>query len=107
MAEESAISAALRRCLFIVQIDVPEIFQNNSTNTPRLKRVFYANRLYATAGISQYRLINVAPSPVRRPHRGGQQGGVYRKSWYVSTHGRACDKIRSSSGELVAITVIL
>ena len=63
MVEKSVISVALRRRLFIVQIDVPEcapnIFQNYSTNTPRLKRVFYVTRLYAAAGIGRYRLINV------------------------------------------------
>ena len=66
MVEKSAISATLRRRLFIVLIDVPwtapKIFQNHSTNIPRLKRVFYVTRFYAAAGISRYGLINVAPT---------------------------------------------
>ena len=44
----------------------PNIFQNHSTqdftNTPRLKREFYVTCLYAEAGISRYRLVNVAPN---------------------------------------------
>ena len=39
----------------------PGIFQNHSTNTPQLKRVFYVTHSYAAAGMSRYRLINVAP----------------------------------------------
>ena len=65
MMEKSAISVALRRRLVVDQIDVPwtapKKFQHYSTNTPRLKRVFYVTRSYAAAGISRYRLINVAP----------------------------------------------
>ena len=68
MAEESVISAALRRRLFIVQIDVPWtasiFFQNYSTNMPRLEQVFYVTRLYAAADISRYRLINVVRTSV-------------------------------------------
>ena len=65
MAEKSAISAALRRRLFIVQIDVPRDFSKPflvyATIKPEVKRVFYVTRSYAAAGISRYRLINVAP----------------------------------------------
>ena len=77
MAEKSVISPGLRRRLFIVKIDVPgcalKILRNYSTNTPRLKRVFHVTRLYATAGISRYRLINVAPicTAIDRMHQGG------------------------------------
>ena len=59
MVEKPDISAALRRQLFIVKIDVP---QNHSTIKLCVKVVFYVTRLYATAGMSRYRLINVAPT---------------------------------------------
>ena len=59
MASESAISAALRRRLFIVKIDVP---QNHSTIKLRVKVVFYVTCLDATASINRYRLTNVAPT---------------------------------------------
>ena len=65
MAEKSAISVALRRRLFIFQIDVPRKFPKSfhkyATIKPVVKRVFYVTRSYAAAGISRYRLINVAP----------------------------------------------
>ena len=35
-----------------------------STNTPQLKQVFYVTCLYAAAGTSRYRLINVTPRHV-------------------------------------------
>ena len=40
----------------------PEIFQNHSTIKLRVKVIFYVTCLYATAGISQYRLICVPPT---------------------------------------------
>ena len=59
MVEKLVISAALRQRLFIVKIDVP---QNHYMIKLRVKVVFYVTRLYAAAGISRYRLINVAPN---------------------------------------------
>ena len=48
--------------------DVPQNFPKLFHNTPRLKRVFYVTRLYAAAGISRYRRINVAPSASQQHH---------------------------------------
>ena len=61
MAEKSAISAALRRRLFIVKIDVPQKSGKNSKTILRLKVRKVRKIRYAAAGISRYRLINVAP----------------------------------------------
>ena len=51
----------------LVQIDVPRIFpkpfHEYATIKLRVKVVFYVTHLYATAGIRQCRLINVAPTP--------------------------------------------
>ena len=63
MAEKSAISAAPRRRLFIVQIDVPRKLKKSKT-IPQLKVQKVRKICYAAAGLSRYMLINVAPSSV-------------------------------------------
>ena len=57
MVEKLAISTALRRRFFIIQIDVSKNHStiNSAKSTIRKSR-------YAAAGIRQYRLINVAPT---------------------------------------------
>ena len=79
MAEKSAISAALRRRLFIVKIDVPQKSGKNSKTILRLKVRKVRKIRYAAAGISRYRLINVAPNPGTRAS--GEMRGTH-----VSTH---------------------
>ena len=43
----------------------PKNFQNHSTIKLSVKVVFYVTRLYTTADIRQFRLINVAPNGLR------------------------------------------
>ena len=62
MVEKSAVFVALRRRLFIAQIDVPRNFPKSFHDFKlRVKVVFRVAPLYAAAGISGYRRISVAP----------------------------------------------